>query len=439
MSPAGKAAVPSTSAATATGPTAPTAYVSRAEAVRILGVKAQTLYAYVSRDLIRSVREGGRRASLYSREDIDKVLARSQARSGHGAVAAAAMRWGEPIIPTAITGISAEGPRYRNRLATELARGGTSGGTSFEAVAELLWSGIWHDEPAGWTVAPLPPEILRLAATLSKNRPATQPVEIFSLFVLTLGMSRGSVAERMRNGNPLVAARQVIQTLAGCMGLLSARPRFVTVRDRERISSVLARALAITPSDRNIAALEAILVLLADHELTPSTFAARVAASSGAALHACLGAALCTNSGVQVAQLYDRVEDMLQGAASPAELAKRIGALQGGGLPPPGFNHPLYPRGDPRADFLLGMSRQWPRPSRALAVLHAFLDTEAPQRNLRPRVEMGVVALALAMRLPPHAAGALFSVSRSAGWVAHVMEQRLAGFLIRPRARFIGG
>jgi citrate synthase len=415
-------------------PAATSAYVSRAEAVRILDIKPQTLYAYVSRGLIRSVRESGRRASLYSREDIKKVLARSQARAGHGAVAAGAMRWGEPIIPTAITGISGEGPRYRNRLATELARSGSS----FEAVAELLWTGVWHDEPAGWALAPLPAEIPRLAATLPTNLAATQLVEIFAMFTLTLGMSRGSTAERMRNGNPLDAARQVIQTLAGCMGYLSARQRFARVRNHERISSVLARALGVAPDAQNIIALEAILVLLADHELTPSTFAARVAASSGATLHACLGAALCSNSGVQAAQLYDRVESMLRGAASAAELARRISVLQGGGLPPPGFNHPLYPRGDPRADFLLAMSRRWPRPPKALAALHAFLDAEAPRRNLLPRVELGVVALALAMRLPAYSAGALFSISRCAGWVAHVMEQRLAGFLIRPRARFIG-
>ena len=419
-----------------------TAYISGSEAVRILGVKPQTLYAYVSRGLIRSIRQSGRRASLYAREDIDKVLARSQARSGHGAVAAGAMRWGEPIIPTAITGISAEGPRYRSRLAVDLARSGAP----FETVAELLWSGIWHDEPAGWSCAALPAEITRLAATLSRNLhakpqgtpPESQLLEIFSLFILTLGMARGSIATRMRNGNPLAAARQIIQTLTGCMGYLSARQAFVPLQANERISSALARALNIAPSAQHIAALEAILVLLADHELTPSTFAARVAASSGAALHACIGSALCTNSGVQVAQLYDRVEDLLRGAVDSTEFTRRINILQSGGTTPSGFNHPLYPRGDPRADFLLDMSRRWPRPPRVLLALHAFLDEARTRHNLLPRVEMGVVALSIAMRLPPHSAGALFSLSRTAGWVAHVMEQRLAGFLIRPRARFIG-
>ena len=118
-------------------------YLSRQEALAILGVKPQTLYAYVSRGLVRSVPQPGGRTGYYLREDVDKLRAKSVARSGHGPAAASAMRWGEPVVGTSITEITDQGPRYRNHLALDLALGRHS----FETVAELLWGGVLAEEP----------------------------------------------------------------------------------------------------------------------------------------------------------------------------------------------------------------------------------------------------------------------------------------------------
>src|SRR5712691_2576295 len=127
-------------------------YVSGAEAMGMLGVKRQTLYAYVSRGWIRSLPQPSGRLRFYSREDIERARARAQARAGHGAVAAAAMYSGEPIIATRITEITPAGPKYRGRLATDLARGGMR----FENVAGLLWQGQWHEEPVAWKLEAQP-------------------------------------------------------------------------------------------------------------------------------------------------------------------------------------------------------------------------------------------------------------------------------------------
>src|SRR5262245_27008220 len=97
-------------------------YLGRTEVLGLLGIKPQTLYAYVSRGLIRSVPHPDGRSSLYAREDVDRVRARSAARAGRALIAAAAIRSGEPVIDTAITEITEEGPRYRGRLASDLAR-----------------------------------------------------------------------------------------------------------------------------------------------------------------------------------------------------------------------------------------------------------------------------------------------------------------------------
>src|SRR5262245_59024901 len=110
-------------------------YVTSGEALSILAVKPQTLYSYVSRGMIRRICPHGR-TSLYNREDVRRVKARSTARSGHGAVAGAALQFGEPVLVTGITEITTEGPRYRQYLAADLARDGYS----YEAVAEYLWS-----------------------------------------------------------------------------------------------------------------------------------------------------------------------------------------------------------------------------------------------------------------------------------------------------------
>mgnify|MGYP002478942468 CR=1 FL=1 len=88
-----------------------------------MGIKRQTLYAYVSRGLLESTPKGGpTREHLYRREDIERLKARHAARSGHGAVAASALRWGEPVLESAITKVSDGELHYRGQSATELAR-----------------------------------------------------------------------------------------------------------------------------------------------------------------------------------------------------------------------------------------------------------------------------------------------------------------------------
>jgi citrate synthase len=95
------------------------------------------------------VAQQGQKDKLYLRDDLTRVGMRSLARSGHGAVAASAMNWGEPIFPTSITEITEQGPRYRGHLAADLVRSGAS----FEAVAELLWTGELNTRAKAWPCA----------------------------------------------------------------------------------------------------------------------------------------------------------------------------------------------------------------------------------------------------------------------------------------------
>lgn len=409
-------------------------YLSAQEAVLLLGVRMQTLYAYVSRGWIHSIAQSGRKDRLYARADIEKLKARSLARSGHGAVAASAMHWGEPIIPTTITQITSEGPLYRGQLATQLARSHVS----FEEVAELLWNGTLATVSVRWPRYVQTDSLRKFATSIVVPTANDQLMELFSIFTMCLGLSRGYAAGHLDSQDTLAVARELIQTLTGCFGYASQRRTFYQLRKGQSIAEGLLGALEVEETTANLEGLNAALVVLADHELSPSSFAARIAASSGATLHSCLAAAVCTNSGAQIGRLYSEVERFLTRGASSKTLFRRASELQARGLAVPGFGHPLYPRGDPRARLLLDLIRKREGRSKSLDAVERFVADSQDRLGLYPRQELALGLLGIAMGLPKNTSGALFTLARTAGWVAHVREQRLAGTFLRPRAKFVG-
>ena len=410
-----------------------TDYATAAEAMALLKVRPQTLYAYVSRGWIHSVAQKGLREKLYSREDLVRVGSRSLARSGHGPVAASAMNWGEPIFSTSITEITDRGPRYRGQLAADLVHSGAA----FERVAELLWIGTLPSS-AQWPVLRPPRELAGLTQTLATLNAGDNLLEAFALVVLMLGLRRGPVAQRLLHGNPPAAAREGMQTLVGCCGFVSPAQSFQPMRKGQTLVDGLMHALAIAPTGDNREALRAVLILMADHELPPGTLSARVVASTGGTLHSCLASALCATSGLDVGRMYGRVEDFLGRPRGKSVLVKRAQKLHAAGQRVPGFDHPLYPKGDPRATLLLDIARARSQGDRSLRAIFGFLDEIRVSAGLLPRQELAVVVLCRAMGLPRQAAAALFALGRTAGWVAHVEEQRAGGTLLRPRAQFVG-
>jgi citrate synthase len=209
--------------------------------------------------------------------------------------------------------------------------------------------------------------------------------------------------------------------------LLASSLGMVTVRLDLPVHTHLAKAWR-KPQAQDI--LRRTLVLLADHELNASTFAVRVAASTGASLSACLLAGLATLTGP------------LHGGAARAlssllDAARQVGANEAvrewlhRGEPLPAFGHPLYPEGDPRA---IALMRQFKLSGMFLAVRMAAEDLTGEP----PNVDFALAALADAHALPRQAPFVIFALSRSVGWIAHALEQIAAGQLIRPRARYVG-
>ena len=112
--------------------------MTREEVLARLNIKPATLYSYVSRGLIGTAPHDDGRRSLYVRADVKRVGSRKRGRMPKAASAESTMRWGEPVLASAITHITPQGPLYRNRSAVEMAKAGSS----FESVSQLLMTGV---------------------------------------------------------------------------------------------------------------------------------------------------------------------------------------------------------------------------------------------------------------------------------------------------------
>jgi len=389
-------------------------FVDARAAAKHLGIQVRSLYAYVSRGQIRSIPGESGRPRLYALDDLDRLRVRRDARAGHGAVAAGALRWGEPVLDSAVTAITPRGPAYRGRYAIDLV------GRPFENVAELLWSGYLPEQPITW-----PRTAISVAAMWKLLPGDARPLDVMPLVVqLAALQARGKDDPRP---DALIAhARTLIPLLAA--SLAASPAAFTRALGGEHVGDIVARALEIEAHP----IIDTILVVLADHELNASSFTARIAASTGADPYACIAAALATLSGPKHGTAPEEVARFADEVGSPDAAKAAVRALRKKQQHPPGFGHMLYPHGDPRGAPLLEFART--SNARRARTLLAIADAT----DAHPSVDVGLAATAAALGLQPQAASALFAVARSAGWLAHVLEQRAAGYMLRPRARYTG-
>jgi len=380
-------------------------YLDAKAASSFLGVKAASLYSYVSRGKIRVVPGPDGRTNRYRRTDLERLKTRREARSGHAAVASDALRWGAPMLDSSITRISAAGPVYRGFTATALAAN-----TPFRSVAELLWTGDLPDTTPDWPKPRLPADWRAMQRLVDR---ASGPISRLQLLVPALALYDDTRFRAPRHDD-LARARRLV-TLA---------------------------AAALFPEPGLLESLNSALVVIADHELNASTFAARVAASTGADLYSCVSAALATLSGHRHGGACDRIEALVAEvqAAGGGEAAGRVVAdrlRRGESIS--GFGRMvLYPDGDPRTPPLLAFARETRAHGARLDALFGLVEAMARAGHGAPLVDTGLVAVSLALGLPRGMAAGIFALGRMAGWIAHVFEQRDAGYMLRPRANYTG-
>lgn len=382
--------------------------MSAAEAADRLGISRATLYAYVSRGLIESEPgPGPSRARLYPRAGIEGFAARRERARDRDLAAHGSLHWGLPVLDSQLTLIEDGRCHLRGRELIALSRA-----ESLERVAALLWAGdpdaadgifVPASREAG---APRPPGSPAPSATAL----ASHLVAAGEESLLTLGAADPVV---WRGGARVVSGLFAAAGAHGAGGLAAG----------------LARGWGVEGARE----LEAALVLCADHELNVSAFTARCVASADAPLEAVVLAALCALRGRRHGGLTDRVEALVHDAGREGAARAAERALDADGVLP-GFGHPLYPDGDPRAAELLRLARVRTHDD----VVEALVERAREHLGEEPTLDLGLAALTRALGLPSGAAFCLFALGRSVGWIAHALETREDARLIRPRSRYRG-
>jgi len=398
------------------------------QAAERLGVKAATLYAYVSRGWIESVPGDSGRGRRYRREDVERLRARAQARRGGPAPGQHSLRASEPVLDSSITWLTDAGPMYRGHSAVDLARRGVA----FEQVAELLWTGQLPEVVAPWKV--------RAPVGLGRAWRAAIPSGVAPLDRLAAALPLIAVRDPERTlwerERVLMRARATLRLL--CAALVSDADKQILqkVHAADRVAEALALALGVRARAAHVAAIDRVLVLMADHELNASTFAARVAASTRADLYHCFGAGLAALSGPRHGLASEQVWALVAEIRRPERAAAVIKGRLRHGMRIPGFGHSVYRTEDPRVAPVLEAARALAPRSRVVRIVDAIAASMTEYAKVAPNVDLSLVALAGALRLEPRLTPVLMAIARVAGWAAHVIEQYDTELLVRPRARY---
>jgi citrate synthase len=375
------------------------------QAAERLGVKLDTLYAYVSRGRLRSVVVPGTRERRYRARDVEELIEARPGRTQPNPDPEALM----PVIGSSICLIEDGHLYYRGQDALRLA-----GSATLEEIAKLLW---------------LEEAVPGLADAAGSARAAAVSasglIERCQTRIIALGDEAPPAVEHTRARTTRTGWR-ILRELTDCIA--PALP------SREPVHVRLAAAWRLRPAGADL--LRRCLVLIADHEFNASTFVARCVASTGASPYAVVAAAMSALSGDrhggEAARAEGLLRELVEGDNSMTVMAGRL--ARGERLP--GFGQPLYPEGDPRAFAILGALQQAAPETRGL--LETAAETGFRLTGRRPNVDFALAAVALGLQLPRSAALGIFLVGRTVGWIAHAIEQYESGILIRPRARYLG-
>ena len=399
-------------------PSAPTLmpkYYDAEHAAELLGVTRPTLYAYVSRGKIRSAPDpDSGRARRYLAADVDRLANSTGERRDPTQATRRALDWGRPVLTTAIAEIDGQALRYRGIDSSRLAHE-----RPFEDVVALLWA---RDDAPTLTAPPSPDAADVLAR--AHGLPIMKRCQIAL-----------ATAEHLDVRAFLLDARSVARTGESIMRwIVASRDDLGEAVEGEPISRALARAWGAPDWAEGV--LDAALVLYADHGLNASTFAARVAASAGATPYGAAQAGLAALLGrrhagitARIAALFDEAERSRSPMDALLDRLRRGASI-------PGFAHPLYPDGDPRARLILdALAHHAPdHPVTSLTAQICAAAAEILDDGL-PSVDLALTSLARTLDRPDDALY-LFALSRSAGWIAHTIEQYSDGSLLRPRSEY---
>ena len=321
------------------------------------------------------------------------------------------------------------------------------GHLGYEGTVELLWTGRPPDPgapselgrrlaarraiPAEQLVAldrlpaeMVPMDALRTALSIlgGAARTTYPPTESQGIDLVARAATALAHLERRRTGRPPVPPRPELGHVANYLAMLTGAP----------------------PDPRRVWALESYFDLVADHGMNASTFALRVVLSTQADLFSAATAAIGALKGPLHGGAPERVLDMLDRVGDPASATDWVRAALDRGERLMGFGHRAYKAEDPRAVLLRRIAEEVAPPSRyALAravesAALAELGRRKPGQRLFTNVEFYAAVVLEAAGLARELFPPTFAVARTAGWVAHALEQASANRLIRPEVAYAG-
>ncbi|MFF1634823.1 citrate synthase [Leifsonia sp. NPDC058248] len=396
-----------------------------------LGVKLETLYAYVARGRLERTRTPG--GSSFDPLEVERFAATRRQRSAAAPAPDRGHSDGRPlmVIETRFAHIEDGELFYRGRDAAELAAT-----TRFEAVAHWSLTGRWGEtaefaaDAAAVAQARTVADALPSAAT---NRDRQQ--------VAVTALAAADPLRYALDPDTVVTAAEAL--VAGMVDVLpELRVDAATGDDTSRpIAERLWSRLTTRPATpAGLHALNAALVLLIDHDIAISTLAARAAASARANAYAVVTAGL----GALDSPLHgnaSRAAHRMLARVTAGEHPERVIAdtMVSAGGPVPGFGQVLYRGVDPRARLLLGMLRDDPGAAGVVEAVDRVAGLIRSRTGARPNVDLALAALALASGMPDDAGEVVFATARTVGWIVHALDEyRQQPLRLRPVGRFVG-
>ncbi|MFE9771617.1 citrate synthase [Streptomyces sp. NPDC005931] len=396
--------------------------LSTKEAAELLGVKPETVYAYVSRGQLGSRRGVGGRGSTFDAEEVEALARRSRRGGGTGPGGSG----GELSVRTRLTLIDSDRYYFRGADAVELATRHT-----YEEVAEWLWTGRLR--PGVTFTAPESSVAVarRAVDALPDHASPTDRLRVAAIAAATADPLRFDLSEDAVLGT----ARTLIPTLVAALPPV----RLDHIDAGPLAHRLWARLTGVEADEARVRVLDTALALLVDHDLAASTLAVRVAASARAHAYAAVSSGLGVLEGPlhgAAGGLAHRLllEVLDTGSAGPV-IAEELRA----GRRIPGLGHRLYPGEDPRARALFTLLEEIPHAAPALAAARDIVTTAARHTPLHANVDLALAVFTTSCGMSSSAAETVFAVARTAGWIAHALEEYGERPLrMRPSGLYVG-
>ena len=403
-------------------------FMTAQQAADELGVKIATIYAYVSRGLIRSQASAeGQRSRLYSREDVSRLLIKRQMRLSFDPPNQDILQWTAPVLESCISLIE-EGRLYYCGIPIE----DVVATYTAEEMAALVWTGDSANASALFDPDrhPCVKKYRKMLHDLDIHRDNLLSVPTFQV-ILPMAMNDDPIAFDVRKESIALSGARIMRLLTA----LSAGD----VAEDISLAEMLQRGWQ--PNDENsIRLFNMALIICADHQVKLATFAARVVAAIGATPYSVINAGITALCGPQQGGYCETVEAFLDEVATPENVVSVISARmrRHESFPVPGFHNTIYPAGDPRARLVLeALYKDYPD-SPAIELARTIQNAVLDMREEHPKMEFALAIFRRHFQLPPGSTLGIFALGRTIGWIGHAIEQYTSNQTIQPRIRYTG-